>query len=1004
MTLSQKLRHHPSLFRISFVLGLLLLTAPALAEAPAETEKEPAKFANTLRWSTASEVDNFGFDVYRGDAKEGPFTRLTKTPISGAGTSDVPHKYSYEDETIEEGKAYWYFVESISMDGSREPFTPVVEVKAKYRESSPGPAFKISIVEDGVYQVGFEDLVAAGWTGEALPAAGLGLFLNGEPVPLHVEAGADGLFGPGDRLELVGHHPRGTSSYFDPNRIANVYQLKSDVVAPARLHPAESARAAATAATPASQAALTRERFEQEVLQLRFSRLRGQDPETWYWARSTSADPEPLAVNLDLAGLEPTSRLPLAVKVGLRGWSWQRAELRESPDHVVEIAWNGTVLGQVEWTGQEEAFLDTAVSAAALVADGPQKLSLRVLPRTNKDGSAIVDVVLLNWVEVTYPRRAELAAGEQWEVEPMPLGLPAEIVFRAAEPVTLYSAAGERTVAKRDSRSGAYRLGAPASPAFVVAGNKLQKPYEVRLDVPSVLRASAEQTDYLIITHASLKAATEPLAAFHRDRGLKVRLIDVEDVYDEFSHGQPVAEGIRAFVSHAYFGWAKPAPRFVLLVGDASWDPRANAEGAERTYVDWAYGPRDGTRFRHNQSTTYNQEVADRNLIPTGSYLTPQGHAASDNYFVAIDGKDHFPELAIGRFPVVAPEEVTAIVDKTIRYMKDPEPGAWRSRVLWITNEDPTLQQHGDAMATQLVTRGYSARRLYPRANGEANALHQAALRQALDEGFSLVHFHGHGGRYIWRTAAPDYEKNADLFTLADLDKLSPQTRLPVVLSMTCYSAPFDHPTADSIGEKFLRLAGKGAVAVYAASWRNSPLVNYSQAVVQEVLAAETLGEGLMKAKRRAVIVPLIEQYNLLGDPALTLVREEAGITLTAAAKGGEAIEGRFAEPAEATVEVEWLSELGEVLATRQVQSTRAGFSAALTTEDVARVTFRGGARVVVARSVGRDGREWSGVLDLAPPAPVPDAAPRVEAVSVNPDKAAESGGGADPAEAEEGG
>ena len=44
-----------------------------------------------------------------------------------------------------------------------------------------------------------------------------------------------------------------------------------------------------------------------------------------------------------------------------------------------------------------------------------------------------------------------------------------------------------------------------------------------------------------------------------------------------------------------------------------------------------------------------------------------------------------------------------------------------------------------------------------------------------------------------------------------------------MVLSMTCYSAPFDHPSADSIGEKFLRVPGKGAVAVLAASWRNAP-------------------------------------------------------------------------------------------------------------------------------------------------------------------------------------
>ncbi|MGA9827237.1 MAG: hypothetical protein WBQ57_02715, partial [Rhodanobacteraceae bacterium] len=46
------------------------------------------RIANTAHWTTASEQDNFGFDVYRGNSDNGPFTKLTKDPILGAGTSD----------------------------------------------------------------------------------------------------------------------------------------------------------------------------------------------------------------------------------------------------------------------------------------------------------------------------------------------------------------------------------------------------------------------------------------------------------------------------------------------------------------------------------------------------------------------------------------------------------------------------------------------------------------------------------------------------------------------------------------------------------------------------------------------------------------------------------------------------------------------------------------------------------------------------------------------------
>jgi hypothetical protein len=84
-----------------------------------------------VKWSTATELDNFGYDVYRGESLEGPFVRITEQPIEGAGTTDEPSYYEYVDDTIDPGRPYWYYVESISMGGIRERFTPVIEAPAK---------------------------------------------------------------------------------------------------------------------------------------------------------------------------------------------------------------------------------------------------------------------------------------------------------------------------------------------------------------------------------------------------------------------------------------------------------------------------------------------------------------------------------------------------------------------------------------------------------------------------------------------------------------------------------------------------------------------------------------------------------------------------------------------------------------------------------------------------------------------------------------------------------
>ena len=109
--------------------------AAAAATTPPTTPAPP--YRNTVRWTTASEVDSFGFDVFRGESAEGPFLRLNAKPIAGAGTSDESHSYAWVDETIDPAKDYYYYVESISIDGLREKFTPVQRARAKLPPSPP---------------------------------------------------------------------------------------------------------------------------------------------------------------------------------------------------------------------------------------------------------------------------------------------------------------------------------------------------------------------------------------------------------------------------------------------------------------------------------------------------------------------------------------------------------------------------------------------------------------------------------------------------------------------------------------------------------------------------------------------------------------------------------------------------------------------------------------------------------------------------------------------------
>ena len=72
------------------VLAMLAVLALAHPAARAVAEETPAEKTageqsaeapkNLLRWSTATESENFGYDIYRGESEDGPFERLTKIP------------------------------------------------------------------------------------------------------------------------------------------------------------------------------------------------------------------------------------------------------------------------------------------------------------------------------------------------------------------------------------------------------------------------------------------------------------------------------------------------------------------------------------------------------------------------------------------------------------------------------------------------------------------------------------------------------------------------------------------------------------------------------------------------------------------------------------------------------------------------------------------------------------------------------------------------------------
>jgi hypothetical protein len=842
----------------------------------------------------------------------------------------------------------------------RSPFLPggaAVCALLTCASASEAASYRIALAEAGVYRVTYDDLARAG-ARKPLPSATLGLTNQGKRVPIHVRDGGDGVLGKGDWIEFVGEILPGETAHFNEYTSRNIYMLSTTAATPARMRrrPAPLAAAKPGPALPLE----ARLHLEQDLVLLRLSGNQGQKQELWHWAKLTQIDAEPFRQALHLADIDTSAGGAVRVRLEFRGWSQPAMRpTAETKDHVVEVSVNGVVRGRTEWNNSEQGHLLVLPDIPATEIGGGQfELSVRVPPRPGQGQDSLVDVSLLNWVEIDYPRvprpparQARLHAAFEPQPDPAPAGRRAAVAPKPSlrmpagagpEPKTfvVYGDDGSRWESRSLGRLGAgpeevrWAAAGKARRFDVVGEGGLLSPLGVFHDEPARLKSALRQADYVMVAHERLKKALDPLAAFHRARGLKVAVVDIQDVYDEFNHGILHPRALRDFLSHAYHKWKRPAPRYVLLVGDASWDSK-NELVDEGHYPAATFSPGHGTQFAGIETIPYatDAKLNHRNLIPTWSYLTYDGHAAGDNWFVSVDGNDDLPDMAIGRFTAVNPDEVSAIVEKTIRYAKDEDEwGPWRRRMLLITSEQLGFQYMSNGVADAIGKLGIASEKIYPLAESSSEE-DQARLRSGLDEGNLLVHFVGHGGRYIWRTGPADWQKHRDLFNLDDIDLLKPSGKLPMVLSMTCYSAPFDHPSADSIGEKFLRVPGKGAVAVLAASWRNAPYQAMSVDVIEQLTApgAPTIGEAIQRVKRAGKHREFLEQYNLLGDPALRLdvPRTRVDLTPGVGPESAPMVSGRIdAAQFKGRAIVDWLDAKGAVLRSEELALEGPRFSA----------------------------------------------------------------------------
>jgi hypothetical protein len=78
-----------------------------------------------LQWSTESENDNAGFNIYRAVTENGGYTKINDSIISAKGSSTQGASYAYVDNGLQNRTTYYYKLEDIDLNGKSTMHGPV---------------------------------------------------------------------------------------------------------------------------------------------------------------------------------------------------------------------------------------------------------------------------------------------------------------------------------------------------------------------------------------------------------------------------------------------------------------------------------------------------------------------------------------------------------------------------------------------------------------------------------------------------------------------------------------------------------------------------------------------------------------------------------------------------------------------------------------------------------------------------------------------------------------
>lgn len=820
---------------------LTITAGPTLARFTSASATASNDGKVNLKWKTGYEIDNLGFNVYRDEA--GERVRVNKQIIAGSalvagqGTAmSSGRNYSWRDDSAKSNSQYW--VEAVGVDGTTTLHGPVSPVYSPGKSdfetqsatlsdlsrnggatdandittsgvvieagASGQSALKLSVKQTGYYRVTQPELVAAGLSPGVNPRK-LQLFEDGNEQPIVVQGERDGQFDSGDSLEF--YATASSNSYTD----ARVYRLVAGSKKGLRVKTAPEANGAGSA----ESFLFTNELREKNIY---YSALRNGDQENFFGAVVAR---EPVTRTLKLQNVAGSAPDSATLEVSLQGIT--------TASHNVRVSLNGADVGAVIFNGQTASVARIAVSQSSL-KEGDNSVQLIA------EGGEL-DVSLTDAIQVSYWH--SYAADNN----------ALQFTARAGEKVTIagFSNSAIRVIDLSEAeKGGVIELtslvstngnghsvtvsipGTGTRTLLAFASDQMKRPSAIRADVASDWRQKGNKADLVIITRKDLIPALEPLKAHRESQGLRVAVVDIDDVYDEFSFSNKNPQAIRDFLANATSKW-KVKPRFALFAGDASLDPK-NYLGAG----DW-------------------------DIVPTKLIDTQFMEAASDEWFADFN-EDGLAELAVGRLPVRSAQEMSTVVAKIIGY----DNSSPAESLLLVADANDTFNFEGASDSLRaLIPSDLKALAISRGTMDDETA--RAQLLNYINQGQRVINYIGHGNLNVWR---------GELFTSDDANSLTNSQHLSLFVAMTCLNGYFQDATGESIAEALMKAPHGGAVAAWASTGMCDPgeQGTLNQEFYRLLFGGKlTVGEAAMKAKSAVKDKDVRRTWVVIGDPTTRL-------------------------------------------------------------------------------------------------------------------------------------